>query len=157
MPTSLVYLMCQILLVLVLLAGCRPVYYGATSIVEFEDGEKIALLGTDFRRVLDQLGEPTDIISDKSEPMMWMYEVDETGSNPLLILTALTSGLPVKRKILMIEFDHNGRVASSDIEKSETHIVGLIGRVDLLTRQIQAKNRVKSVLSRLKLKRSGAR
>ena len=157
MPASLVYLMCQILLVLVLLAGCRPVYYGATSIVEFEDGEKIALLGTDFRRVLDQLGEPTDIIFDKSEPMMWMYEVDETSSNPLLILTALTSGLPVKRKILMIEFDHNWRVTGSDIEKSETHIVGLIGRVNLLTRQIEAKNRVKSVLNHLKLKGSGIR
>ena len=157
MPASLIYLMCQILLALVLLAGCRPVYYGATSIVEFEDGEKIALLGTDFRRVLDQLGEPTDIISDKSEPMMWMYEVDETGSNPLLILTALTSGLPVKRKILMIEFDHNWRVVGSDIERSKTHIVGLIGRFNLLTRQIEAKNRVKSVLNHLKLKRSGTR
>ena len=42
MPASLIYLMCQILLALVLLAGCRPVYYGATSIVEFEDGEKHA-------------------------------------------------------------------------------------------------------------------
>ena len=45
MPAGLVYLICQILLALVLLAGCRPVYYGAISIAEFEDGEKHALLG----------------------------------------------------------------------------------------------------------------
>ena len=153
MPASLVYPMCRILLVLVLLAGCRPVYYGATSIVEFEDGEKLALLGKDFRRVITQLGEPTDIIFDKSEAMIWMYEVDETSSNPLQILPALTTGLPVKRKILMIEFDNNWRVAGSDIEKSKTHIVGLIGRVNLLTRQIEAKNRVKSALNQLRSKR----
>ena len=157
MPAGLVNLMCQMLLALVLLAGCRPVYYGAISIAEFEDGEKRSLLGKDYRRVIAQLGEPTDIIFDKSEAMMWMYEVDETSSNPLQILPALTTGLPVKRKILMIEFDHNWRVVGSDIERSKTHIVGLIGRFNLLTRQIEAKNRVKSVLNHLKLKRSGTR
>ena len=154
MPASLVYLMCQILLALVLLAGCRPVYYGATSIVEFEDGEKHALLGKDFRRVTAQLGEPTDIIFDESKAMVWIYEVDETSSNPLQILPVLTTGLPVKRKILMIEFDHNRRVVGSDIEKSKTHIVGLIGRFNQRTRKIEAKNRVKRVLNHLKLKRS---
>jgi hypothetical protein len=142
------------LLALVLLAGCRPVYYGAISIAEFEDGEKHSLLGKDYRRVIAQLGEPTDIIIDKYEPMTWIYEVDEASSNPLQILPALTTGMPVTRKILMIEFDHNRRVVGSDIEKSKTHIVGLIGRFNQLTRKIEAKNRVKRVLNHLKLKRS---
>ena len=154
MPARLVYLMCQILLALALLAGCRPVYYGAISIAEFEDAEKHALLGKGFRRVIAQLGEPTDIIFDKYEPMTWIYEVDEASSNPLQILPALTTGMPVTRKILMIEFDHNRRVVGSDIEKSKTHIVGLIGRFNQLTRKIEAKNRVKRVLNHLKLKRS---
>ena len=154
MPAGLVNLMCQMLLALVLLAGCRPVYYGAISIAEFEDGEKHSLLGKDYRRVIAQLGEPTDIIFDKYEPMMWIYEVDEESSNPLQILSALTVGMPVTRKTLMIEFDHNRRVVGSDIEKSKTHIVGLIGRVNLLTRKIEAKNRVKRVLNHLKLKGS---
>ena len=154
MPAGLVNLMCQMLLALVLLAGCRPVYYGAISIAEFEDGEKHSLLGKDYRRVIAQLGEPTDIIFDKYEPMTWIYEVDEASSNPLQILPALTTGMPVTRKILMIEFDHNRRVMGSDIEKSKAHIVGLIGRVNQLTRKIEAKNRVKRVLNHLKLKRS---
>jgi len=154
MPAGLVYLVCQILLALVLLAGCRPVYYGAISIAEFEDGEKHALLGKDFRRVIAQLGEPTDIIFDKDEPMTWIYEVDEASSNPLIILPALTTGMPVTRKILMIEFDNNRRVVGSDIEKSKTHIVGLIGRINQRTRKIEAKNRVKRVLNHLKLKGS---
>lgn len=154
MPAGLVNLMCQMLLALVLLAGCRPVYYGAISIAEFEDGEKHSLLGKDYRRVIAQLGEPTDIIFDKYEPMTWIYEVDEASSNPLQILPALTTGMPVTRKILMIEFDHNRRVVGSDIEKSKTHIVGLIGRFNQLTRKIEAKNRVKRVLNHLKLKRS---
>ena len=154
MPAGLVNLMCQMLLALVLLAGCRPVYYGAISIAEFEDGEKHSLLGKDYRRVIAQLGEPTDIIFDKYEPMTWIYEVDEASSNPLQILPALTTGMPVTRKILMIEFDHNRRVVGSDIEKSKTHIVGLIGRVNQRMRKIEAKNRVKRVLNHLKLKRS---
>ena len=154
MPAGLINLMCQMLLALVLLAGCRPVYYGAISIAEFEDGEKHSLLGKDYRRVIAQLGEPTDIIFDKYEPMTWIYEVDEASSNPLHILPALTTGMPVTRKILMIEFDHNRRVVGSDIEKSKTHIVGLIGRINQLTRKIEAKNRVKRVLNHLKLKRS---
>jgi hypothetical protein len=154
MPAGLINLMCQMLLALVLLAGCRPVYYGAISIAEFEDGEKHSLLGKDYRRVIAQLGEPTDIIFDKYEPMTWIYEVDEASSNPLQILPALTTGMPVTRKILMIEFDHNRRVVGSDIEKSKTHIVGLIGRINQLTRKIEAKNRVKRVLNHLKLKRS---
>jgi len=154
MPAGLVNLMCQMLLALVLLAGCRPVYYGAISIAEFEDGEKHSLLGKDYRRVIAQLGEPTDIIFDKYEPMTWIYEVDEASSNPLQILPALTTGMPVTRKILMIEFDHNRRVVGSDIEKSKTHIVGLIGRLNQRTRKIEAKNRVKRVLNHLKLKGS---
>ena len=154
MPVGLVNLMCQMLLALVLLAGCRPVYYGAISIADFEDGKKHSLLGKDYRRVIAQLGEPTDIIFDKYEPMTWIYEVDEASSNPLQILPALTTGMPVTRKILMIEFDHNRRVVGSDIEKSKTHIVGLIGRFNQHTRKIEAKNRVKRVLHHLKLKRS---
>ena len=154
MPAGLVNLMCQMLLALVLLAGCRPVYYGAISIAEFEDGEKHSLLGKNYRRVIAQLGEPTDIIFDKDEPMTWIYEVDEASSNPLQILPALTTGMPVTRKILMIEFDHNLRVVGSDIEESKTHIVGLIGRFNQLTRKIEAKNRVKRLLNHLKLKRS---
>ena len=154
MPAGLVNLMCQMLLALVLLAGCRPVYYGAISIAEFEDGEKHSLLGKDYRRVIAQLGEPTDIIFDKYEPMTWIYEVDEASSNPLQILPALTTGMPVTRKILMIEFDNNRRVVGSDIEKSKTHIVGLIGRINQRTRKIEAKNRVKRVLNHLKLKGS---
>ena len=146
MPKNFTYLMCQILLALSLLSGCRPVYYGATSIVEFEDGEKLALLGKDFRRVITQLGEPTDIIFDKPEAMIWMYEVDEASSNPLQILPALTTGMPVTRKILMIEFDHNRRVVGSDIEKLKTHIVGLIGRFNQRTRKIEAKNIMASAI-----------
>ena len=157
MPAGLVYLICQILLALVLLAGCRPVYYGAISIAEFEDAEKHALLGKDFRRVIAQLGEPTDIIFDKAEAMVWIYEVDEASSNPLQILPVLTTGLPVQRKILMIEFDRNRRVVDSDIERSKTHIVGWIGRINQLTREIKAKKRVKSVLDQLKSINSGTR
>ena len=151
MPASLFSLMCQILLALVLLVGCRPVYYGATSIVEFEDGEQHALLGKNFGRVIAQLGEPTDIIFDKSKIMTWIYEVDETSSNPMQIIPALTSGLPVRRKKLMIEFDHNRRVAGFDIEISKTHIVGVIGRLTKLSREIEAKKRVKTALSQLNL------
>ncbi|MDA9641723.1 hypothetical protein N9T26_02420 [Alphaproteobacteria bacterium] len=157
MSVSLVQPMCRILLALILLAGCRPDYYGATSIVEFKDGEKHVLLGKDFRQVIAQLGEPTDIIFDKSKTMMWIYKVDEKSSNPLQILPALTTGLPVKRKILMIEFDRNMRVARSVIERSKVHIVGLIGRVNQLSREIEAKKRVKSALSQLNLINSGTR
>ena len=151
MSTSGVYMICRILVVLVLLAGCRPTYYGATSIVGFEDAEKHDLLGKDFRRVIAQLGEPTDIISDKSEDMMWIYEVDEASSNPLQILPALTTGLPVKRKVLMIEFNRNWRVTSSEITRSKTQIVGLIGRANILMRGIEAKKRVKNALHQLYL------
>ena len=151
MPAGLVYVFCQILLALVLLAGCRPDYYGAISIAEFKDGEKYALLGKDFRRVIVQLGEPTDIIFDKSKNMIWIYEVDESSSNPLQILPALTTGLPVKRKILTIDFDHNRRVAGSDIERSKAHIVGVIGRINQLTKKIESKKRVKSALHQLYL------
>ena len=157
MPAGLIYKICQILLALVLLAGCRPVYYGATSIVEFEDGEQHALLGKNFGRVIAQLGEPTDIIFDKSKTMTWIYEVDETSSNPMQIIPALTSGLPVRRKKLMIEFDHNRHVTGSDIKRSKTHLVGMIGRVNHLTREIQAKKRVRSALDQLTLIDSGTR
>ena len=157
MRAGLVYLICQILLALVLLAGCRPVYYGAISIAEFEDGEKHTLLGKDFKRVIAQLGEPTDIIFGKPEAMVWIYEVDETSSNPLQILPLLTTGLPVKRKMLIIEFDHNQDVAGSDIKRSKTHLVGMIGRVNHLTREIQAKKRVKSALDQLRSIDSGTR
>ena len=151
MPASLIYLMCQILLALILLAGCRPVYYGATSIVEFEDGEKHALLGKDFKRVTAQFGEPSDIIFNKSKAMVWIYEVDEASSNPLQILPALTTGLPVKRKVLMIEFNRNRRVVSSDITRSKAHIVGLIGRANIFMRGIEAKKRVRNALHQLYL------
>ena len=151
MPASAVHLMCQILLALVLLAGCRPVYYGAISIAEFKDQEKHALLGMDFRRVIIQLGEPTDIIFDNSKTMTWIYEVDETSSNPLQILPALTAGLSVKRKILTIDFDHDRRVAGSDIKRSKAHIVGIFGRINQLTKKIESKKRVKSALDQLNL------
>ena len=88
---------------------------------------------------------------------MWIYEVDETSSNPLQILPVLTTGLPVKRKILIIEFDHNRHVAGSDIKRSNTHFVGMIGRVNHLTREIQAKKRVKSALDQLRSIDSGTR
>ena len=151
MPPSLAYLMCQMLLALVLLAGCRPEYYGAISIAGFKDGEKHALLGKDFRRVIVQLGEPTDIIFDKSKTMIWIYEVDETSPNPLHILTAITSGLPVKRKTLTISFDHNRRVSGSNIKRAKTHIEGVIGRIDQVTKKIGSKKRVKSALDQLNL------
>ena len=149
MRATLVYLMCQILLALALLTGCRPDYYGAISIAEFKDGEKHALLGKDFRRVIVQLGEPTDIIFDKSKTMIWVYEVDETSSNPLQILPALTTGLPVTRKTLTIDFDHNRRVAGSNIKRSKAHIVGIIGRINQVTKKIESKKRVKSALDQL--------
>ena len=157
MPASHVYLMCQILLALVLLAGCRPDYYGAISIAEFKDGEKHALLGKDFRRVIVQLGEPTDIIFDKSKTMIWIYEVDETSSNPLHILPAITSGLPVTRKTLTIDFEHNRLVTGSDIEISKTHIVGVIGSINQLTKKIESRKRVKSALNQLNLINSVSR
>ena len=140
-----------------MLTGCRPVYYGAISVAEFEDGGKHALLGKDFRRIIAQLGEPTDIIFDKPEAMVWIYEVDETSSNVLQILSILTTGLLGKRKILIIEFDPNGHVAGSDIKRSKTHLVGMIGRVNHLTREIQAKKRVRSALDQLKSINSGTR
>ena len=151
MPAGLVYLICQILLALVLLVGCRPVYHGAISIAEFEDREKHALLGKDFRRVIAQLGEPTDIIFDKSEAMVWIYEVDETSSSPLQILPLLTAGLPVTRKTLTIDFDRNRRVSGSHIKRAKTHIVGVIGRINQLTKKIESKKRVKSALDQLNL------
>ena len=151
MSSSIVRTICRISLALVLLAGCRPVYYGATSIAGFENAEKHTLLGKDFRRVIAQLGEPTDIISDKLEGMVWIYEVDEASSSPLQILPALTTGLPVKRKVLMIEFNRNLRVAGSDITRSRTHIIGLIGRANQFTRKIEAKKRVKNALHQLYL------
>ena len=143
MPAGLVYVVCRILLALVLLAGCQPVYYGAISIAEFEDGEKHVLLGKHFKRVIAQLGEPTDIIFDKAEAMVWIYEVDETSSNPLQVLSSLAVGLPLKRKILIIKFDRNRRVISSHIDRSETNVVGLVGRVNHRLKQLEAKKRVK--------------
>ena len=157
MPASFVKLMFQILLALVLLTGCQPDYYGALSIAEFKDGEKHALLGKDFRRVIIQLGEPTDIVFDKSKTMIWIYEVDEASSNPLNILTAITTGSPVTRKTLTIDFDHNRRVAGSHIKRVKTHIVGVIGRIDQLTKKIESKKRVKSALDQLNLITSATR
>ena len=72
MPRNIVYLICQILLAVVLLSGCRPVYFGAVSIVTFGDSEKQGLVGRDFRVVISQVGEPTDIIFDKSDTMTWI-------------------------------------------------------------------------------------
>ena len=157
MPASFVKLMFQILLALVLLTGCQPDYYGALSIAEFKDGEKHALLGKDFRRVIIQLGEPTDIVFDKSKTMIWIYEVDEVSPNPLNILTAITTGSPVTRKTLTIDFDHNRRVAGSHIKRVKTHIVGVIGRIDQLTKKIESKKRVKSALDQLNLITSATR
>ena len=88
---------------------------------------------------------------------MWIYEVDETSSNPLQFLPLLTTGLPVKRKMLIIEFDHNQDVAGSNIKRSKTHLVGMIGRVNHLTREIKAKKRVKSALDQLRSIDSGTR
>jgi hypothetical protein len=157
MPRNFVYLMCQILLALVLLSSCRPVYYGATSIVAFEDNEKNAFVGRGFKVVMSRLGEPTDIILDKSGSMTWIYEVDEASSNPLQALSSLAVGLPLKRKILMLKFDSNRRVISSHIERSKTNVVGLIGRVNHRLKQLEAKKRVKSVLDQLNLLNSGTR
>ena len=151
MPASLAYLMCQILVTLVLLTGCQPTYYGALSIAEFKDGEKHALLGKDFRRVIVQLGEPTDVIFDKSKTMIWIYEVDEASSSLLNIIPAVTSGLPVTRKTLTINFDQNRRVSSSHIKRDKTYIVGVIGRLDQLTKKIESKKRVKSAIAQLNL------
>ena len=151
MPASLAYLMCQILVTLVLLTGCQPTYYGALSIAEFKGGEKHALLGKDFRRVIVQLGEPTDVIFDKSKTMIWIYEVDEASSSLLNIIPAVTSGLPVTRKTLTITFDQNRRVSSSHIKRDKTYIVGVIGRLDQLTKKIESKKRVKSAIAQLNL------
>ena len=151
MPRNRVYLICQILLVLVLLSGCRPVYYGATSILAFEDSERQGLVGRDFRVVVSQVGEPTDIIFDKSDTMIWIYEVDEASSNPLQALSSLAVGLPLKRKVLTIKFDSNQRVTGYDIARSETSVFGLMGRVNHRLKQIEAKQRVKRVLEQLNL------
>ena len=151
MPASLAYLMCQILVTLVLLTGCQPTYYGALSIAEFKGGEKHALLGKDFRRVIVQLGEPTDVIFDKSKTMIWIYEVDEASSSLLNIIPAVTSGLPVTRKTLTIKFDQNRRVSSSHIKRDKTYIVGVIGRLDQLTKKIESRKRVKSAIAQLNL------
>ena len=157
MPKNLVYLMCQILLALFLLSGCRPVYFGATSIMALKDTEKHALVGRDYRVVMSHVGEPTDIILDKSETMTWIYEVDETSSNPLQVLSSLAVGLPLKREIWTIKFDRNRRVISSNIERSETNVVGLVGRVNHRLKQLEAKKRVKGVLDQLTLLNSGIR
>ena len=157
MPKNIVYLMCQILLALVLLSGCRPVYFGATSIVTFEDSDKQGLVGRDFRVVISQVGEPTDIIFDKSGTMIWIYEVDEASSNPLQALSSLAVGLPLKRKVLTITFDSNERVTGSDIERSETNVVGIMGRVNHRLKRIEAKKRVKSVLDKHNWLNSGIR
>ena len=157
MPKNLVYLMCQILLALFLLSGCRPVYFGATSIMALKDTEKHALVGRDYRVVMSHVGEPTDIILDKSDTMTWIYEVDETSSNPLQVLSSLAVGLPLKREIWIIKFDRNRRVISSNIERSDTNVVGLVGRVNHRLKQLEAKKRVKSVLDQLNLLNSGTR
>ena len=157
MPKNLVYLVCQILLALFLLSGCRPVYFGATSIMALKDTEKHALVGRDYRVVMSHVGEPTDIILDKSDTMTWIYEVDETSSNPLQVLSSLAVGLPLKREVWIIKFDRNRRVISSNIERSETNVVGLVGRVNHRLKQLEAKKRVKSVLDQLTLLNSGTR
>ena len=157
MPKNLVYLICQILLALFLLSGCRPVYFGATSIMALKDSEKHALVGRDYRVVMSHVGEPTDIILDKSDTMTWIYEVDETSSNPLQVLSSLAVGLPLKREIWIIKFDRNRRVISSNIERFETNVVGLVGRVNHRLKQLEAKKRVKSVLDQLNLLNSGTR
>ena len=133
------------------LVGCQPVYYGATSIVNFEEHDRHELTGKDYKAVIIRLGEPSDIILDNSERMIWIYEVDEASSNPMQILPTITVGQAVKRKVLLIRFSERRRVIGIDIEKSETRLVGLIGHIDHGAKKIEAKRRMRFVLDRLDL------
>ena len=144
-------LSCHLTLVSLGLVGCQPVYYGATSIINFEDQDKHELTGKDYKAVILHLGEPNDIILDKSKRMIWIYEVDEASSNPMQILPTITVGQAVKRKVLLIGFSKHRRVIGVDIEKSETRIAGLIGHIDHGAKKIEAKRRVRFVLDRLDL------
>ena len=139
------------------LAGCQPVYYGATSIINFDDKNSHAIIGKDYKAVLSHLGEPSDITLDRSDRMIWIYEVDKTSSNPMQILPIITVGQAVKRKLLLIGFSEERRVISVDIEKSETRLVGLIGHIDHGAKRIEAKRRVRYVLDRLDLVNGGKR
>ena len=144
-------LSCHLTLVSLGLIGCQPVYYGATSIVNFEEQDRHELTGKDYKAVIIHLGEPSDIILDKSKRMIWIYEVDEASSNPMQILPTITVGQAVKRKVLLIGFSKHRRVIGVDIEKSETRIAGLIGHIDHGAKKIEAKRRVRFVLDRLDL------
>lgn len=148
-------LICQLTLASLVLSGCQPVYYGATSIIDFDEKNSHTLTGKDYKAVLMQLGEPSDITLDRSDRMIWIYEVDKTSSNPMQILPTITIGQAVERKLLLIGFSKEKRVISVDIEKSETRLVGLIGHIDHGAKRIEAKRRVRYVLDRLDLVNGG--
>ena len=150
-------LICRLALASLVLAGCQPVYYGATSIVDFDEKDSHTVTGKDYKAVLFQLGEPSDITLDDSDRMIWIYEVDKTSSNPMQILPAITVGRAVERKLLLIGFSKERRVISVDIEKSETRLVGLIGHFDHGAKRIGAKRRVRYVLDHLDLVNGGKR
>ena len=151
------YLICHLTLASLILAGCQPVYYGATSIVGFDENDSHTLTGKDYKTVLFHLGEPSDITLESSDGMIWIYEVDKTSSNPMQILPTITIGQAVERKLLMIEFSKAKRVISVNIEKLETRLVGLIGHIDHGAKRIEAKRRVRYFLDRLDLVNGGKR
>jgi len=142
-------LLCHFTLASLVLVGCQPVHYGATSILDFEEQDKHGLTGKNYKDVILRLGEPSDIILDKYNRMIWTYEVDESSSNPMEILPTITVGRAVKRKVLLIGFSTDRRVIGVDIENLDTRIVGLIGHIDHGTKKIEAKRRVRYVLDRL--------
>ena len=150
-------LICHLTLASLVLAGCQPVYYGALSIIDFEEKNSHTLTGKDYKAVLFHLGEPSDITLDRSDRMIWIYEVDKTSSNPMQILPIITVGQAVERKLLLIGFSEERRVISVDIEESETRLVGLIGHIDHGAKRIEAKRRVRYVLDRLDLVNGGKR
>ena len=150
-------LFCHLTLASLVLVGCQPVYYGASSIIDFEEKDSHAVNGKDYKAVLIHLGEPSDITLDSSGRMIWIYEVDKASSNPMQILSIITVGQPVKRKLLLLEFNRERRVISVNIEESETALVGLIGHIDHGAKRIEAKRRVRNILDRLNLVDDGKR
>ena len=144
-------LSCHLTLVSLGLVGCQPVYYGATSIVNFEEQDRHELTGKDYKAVMIHLGEPSDIILDKAKRMIWIYELEEASSNPVQILPSITVGRALKRKVVLIGFSKDRRVLGVDMENSETRIIGLIGHIDQGVKKIQAKRHVRYVLDHLNL------
>ena len=142
---------CRILLASIVLVGCQPVYFGATSILDFKEQDRHELTNKDYKAVIDHLGEPSDIVLDKAKRMTWIYELEEASSNPVQILPSITVGRALKRKVVLIGFSKDRRVLGVDMENSETRIIGLIGHIDQGVKKIQAKRRVRNVLDRLNL------